>query len=211
MPWFQDSTPTSVKFENCRYFVLIWSPILLWKTFISGNIWIEFEEKFWASNQSFIEKTVQVPRKDKLPKLVIVGQKKELNSKYACAKNSTNLKMLRKCDKFESVYILNMHTTALVIRIWWLFWENLMIFYFQKYKSKSSGWCKLAPIFCDKFKHNHALHWLQVSQYLPILQRKSSTSLAFGNEGRDICFVCLFCILFWVSVSFCLFQECQLI
>ena len=62
-----------------------------------------------------------------------------------------------------------------------------MIFNFQKYKSKSSGWCKLAPIFCDKFQHNHALHWLQLSQYLPILQRKSSTSLAFGNE-----FLCLF-------------------
>ena len=65
--------------------------------------------------------------------------------------------------------------------------KNLMIFAFQKYKSKSSGWCKLAPIFCDKFQHNHALHWLQLSQYLPILQRKSSTSLAFGNE-----FLCLF-------------------
>ena len=124
LPWFQNSPPPyllNFKIVGILFWYDQWSPILLWKTFISGNIWIEFEEKFWASNQSFIEKTVQVPRKDKLPKLGIVGQKKELNSKYVCAKNSTNLKMLRKCDKFESVYILNMHTTALVIRIWWWF------------------------------------------------------------------------------------------
>ena len=85
-----------------------------------------------------------------------------------------------------------------------------MIFDFQKYKSKSSGWCKLAPIFCDKFQHNHALHWLQLSQYLPILQRNHQPAwpLEMGVEIFVLCvfsvfyseFLCLFVCYSWFKV-----------